>query len=97
MMVHTTEQIMTTVEDARNIADMKYSMFPVVRHGSEIHEQTRLHSKLINLLEVEQIYSCANKMDCDTAGSKKSATRISFEKTPQSVETLERTRPYQLE
>ena len=70
MMRHTTEQILTTVEDARNIADIVYSMFPHSENRREIPGQTRQHSKLINLLEVEQIYSCVNKMDFDTAYSK---------------------------
>ena len=71
----TTEQVLTRIEDAHNIVDMKYSMFPRSENCSEIQGQTRQHSKLINLLEVEQIYSCANKIDRDTSGSKKSATR----------------------
>ena len=71
----TTEQVLTRIEDAHNIVDMKYSMFPRSENCSEIQGPTRQHSKLINLLEVEQIYSCANKIDRDTSGSKKSATR----------------------
>lgn len=42
------------------------------RHtAGEIQGQTRQHSRLINLLGVEQIaFGCSN-MDCDTAGYKK--------------------------
>ena len=80
--------IMTTIEDADNIADMKYSMFPRSENYSEIQGPS-----VINLLEVEQIHSCVNKIDRDTAGTKKSATRsrtrwkarlsrISLTKTP---------------
>merc|ERR1712187_182585 len=39
--------------------------------GGEIQEQTRQHSRLINLLGVKQIAVGCNKMDCDTAGYKK--------------------------
>ena len=74
-MRHTTEQIMTTIEDAHNIADMKYSMLPRNENCSEIQGQTRQRSKLIILLEVEQICSCVSKIGRDIAGSKKSATR----------------------
>ena len=70
MVRHTTEQIMTTVEDAHNIADMKNSMFPDVKNCSEIQGQTRQQSKLISLLEVEQ--NCIFvKMDCDLSNEMK--------------------------
>ena len=69
---------MTAVEGAHNIADMKYSMFPVVQVRRKIQGQTRQHSKLINLLEMKQIYSCVNKMDCDTASSKQKCDEISI-------------------
>ena len=67
MMRHTTEQIMTTAEDAHNTAD---DGEPRNENHREIQGQTQQHSKLINFLEVEQIYSCVNKMDFDTAYSK---------------------------
>jgi len=40
--------------------------------AGEIQGQTRQHSRLINLLGVKQIAIGCNKMDCDTAGYKKS-------------------------
>ena len=52
MMRHTTEQIMTTVEDAHNTADDGETRS---ENRRDIQGQTRQHSKLINLLEVEQI------------------------------------------
>jgi len=39
--------------------------------AGEIQGQTRQHSRLINLLGVKQIAIGCNKMDCDTAGYKK--------------------------
>ena len=58
---------MTTAEDARNTADDGETRN---ENHREIQGQTRQHSKLINLLEVEQIYSCVKKRDFDTAYSK---------------------------
>ena len=52
-----TEQIMT-VEDAHNTADDGETRS---ENCSEVQGQTRQHSKLINLLEVEQIHSCVKK------------------------------------
>ena len=68
-----------------NIADMMYSMFLRREYRREIQGQTRQHSKLINLLEAEQIYSCVNKIDRDTAGRKQKCDEISNEIKSMSV------------
>ena len=72
---------MTAVEGAHNIAKLKYSMCPVVQIAVRSKDRrVSIHSKLINLLEMEQIYyCCVNKMDCDTAGSKQECDEISNE------------------
>ena len=44
--------------------------------AGEVQGQTRQHA-LINLLGVKQLVVGVNKMDCDTAGYKESATRRS--------------------
>ena len=71
-----------TLEKAQNTADTKYS---------EVQGQTRQHPKLINLLEVEQICICVDKMDCDTADNKQEKSdEISNKVTSSPSENLER-------
>ena len=50
------------------------------RHCEPLAWNCKFSSKLINLLDVEQIYSCVNKTDCDTAGSKQKCDTISNKK-----------------
>ena len=84
---------MTTAEDAHNIADMKYSMFPRSENRREIQGQTLQHSKLINLLEVEQICICVSSKS--TTRSRTRWRGFHQREYPQP-ENLERIRPCQL-
>ena len=59
----------TTIEDVHNAADMKNSVYPVVKVAARPKDGEHL-PKLINLPREKQIYICVNEKDCDTAYSK---------------------------
>ena len=67
MIGKTTEQTMTTVEDAHNSADDGRQVAKIAVRSKDRRES--IFSKL------KQNHSCVNKIDCDTAGSKQKCAR----------------------
>ena len=86
---------LTTVEDAHNIADTKYSVSPVTKMTVE-PKDGKNRPRLFDLPRKKQSCICVNKMDCDTASSKQekfdeiSNKMMSWREHPQPAEILER-------
>ena len=78
---------LTTVEEAHNTADTKYSVSPVAKIAVR-PQNGEGTPKLINLPRKKQICICVNKMDCDTARSKPEK----FDEISTKDDELERTR-----
>ena len=55
---------LTTLENAHNTADMKYSVYPVVKIAARSKDGKRF-SEVINLQRKKQIFLDVNKTDCD--------------------------------
>ena len=57
---------LTTVEEAHNTADTKYSVSPVAKIAVRLQNGEGT-PKLINLPRKKQLCMCVNERDCDTA------------------------------
>ena len=78
---------LTTVDNAHNTADTKYSVYHVAKITVKSKDRRgRQHSKWIDLPRKKQICICVNKMDCYTAYSKQLKFRRDLERDEERVE-----------